>query len=149
MLADNNGFGGNTPFTFTGFVPGRNLLFLPLLHLPFIFPASKQALLLPALICRDAGVSIFPPSPPLPRWLCPLSAPATPSWLQQGGELGQAGPTLGPTLLLAQCWAPPAPSKDRESHHDLLCWLQDPPITRGNGRKTSPCSLQGLILVRC
>lgn len=56
MLAKNNGFEGNTPFTFTGFVPGRNLLLLPLPHLPFLFPASKQALFLPALICRDAGV---------------------------------------------------------------------------------------------
>lgn len=116
MLAENNGFGGNTPFTFTGVVPGRNLLFLPLLHLPFLFPASKQALFLPALICRDAGVSVFPPSPPLPGWLCPLSAPAQSSLLQQGGELGQAGPTF-----LARCWGSPAPSKDRESQDDLLC----------------------------
>lgn len=74
MLAENNGFGGNTPFTFTGFVPGRNLLFLPLLHLPFLFPAYKQALSLAVLICRDAGVSVFPSvSLSSPLTLPPLS----------------------------------------------------------------------------
>lgn len=51
----------------------------PCFIFPFFFPAYKQALPLAALICGDDGVSVLPPSPPLPHRLCPLSAPPTPS----------------------------------------------------------------------
>lgn len=96
------------------FVHGRNLPpLLPLLHPPSFFSAYKQAPFLAALICRDEHV--FSPSPHPPHCLCSPSVPAMPSSPEQGGESGQAGPTLGPALVLARCWSSSAPSKGRAS----------------------------------